>query len=91
MYPDLSYFFNDLIGTDVDNWTSIFKTFGFMLVVALAACGLLLKSELQRKEKEGLILPQKVNVISTEKLTIQDIIINSLFSFLLVLRFQCLS
>lgn len=80
MYPDLSYFFNDLFGTEVDNWTSIFKTFGFMLVVALAACGILLKSELQRKEKEGLILPQKVSVVTSEKLSIQDILINSLFS-----------
>jgi len=80
MYPDLSYFFNDLIGTEVDNWTSIFKTFGFMLVIALAACGILLKSELQRKEKQGLILPQKITIISSEKLSIQDIIMNSLFS-----------
>lgn len=83
MYPDLSYFFNDLLGTDVDNWTSIFKTFGFMLVVALAACGVLLKSELQRKEREGLILPQKVTIITTDRLTTQDIIINCLFSLFL--------
>ena len=52
MYPDLSYFFNDILGTQVDNWTSIIKTFGFMLVVALASCGVLLKSELQRLEKK---------------------------------------
>lgn len=80
MYPDLSYFFNDLLGTDVDNWTSIFKTFGFMLVLALAACGVLLKYELRRKEKEGLILPQKVTIKTSEQLPIQDIILNSLFS-----------
>ena len=80
MYPDLSYLFNALLGTDVDNWTSIFKTFGFMLVVALAACGVLLKYELEQKEKEGLILPQKITLISTEKLSFQDILINSLFS-----------
>jgi hypothetical protein len=98
MYPDLSYFFNDLFGTEVDNWTSIFKTFGFMLVVALAACGILLKSELQRKEKEGLILPQKVSVVTSEKLSIQDILINSLFSLfigakipMLIMNFELLN
>lgn len=95
MYPDLSYFFNDLIGTEVDNWTSIFKTFGFMLVLALAACGILLKSELLRREKEGLILPQKITIVSTEKLSLQDIIINSLFALfigakipMLIMNFQ---
>lgn len=80
MWPDLSYFFHDLIGTDVDNWTSIFKTFGVMLVLALASCGVLLKYELQEKEKQGLILPMKISVIETEKMSFMDIFINSIFS-----------
>lgn len=83
MWPDLSYFFHDLFGTSVDNWTSIFKTFGFMLVLALAACGVLLKYELIQKEKEGLILPLKITVTQSEKLRISDIIINSIFSLVL--------
>ncbi|MBK9744119.1 MAG: hypothetical protein IPO94_14750 [Saprospiraceae bacterium] len=89
MYPDLSYFFNDILGTQVDNWTSIIKTFGFMLVVALASCGVLLKSELQRLEKKGLILPQMVTMTTTNKLSNQDIVINSMFSLFLVLKFPC--
>ena len=82
MYPDLSYFFHDLLGTDVDNWTSIFKTFGVMLVVALASCGVLLKHELKRLEGSGHILPKKVVEETTERLSIQDIIMNALFAFL---------
>lgn len=80
MYPDLSYFFNDLLGTDVDNWTSIFKTFGFMLVMALVACGFLLKSELERYEKQGLVQPSKVVGTQTDTLSNSDIIINTLFA-----------
>ena len=83
MWPDLSYLFHDLFGTNVDNWTSIFKTFGFMLVIALAACGVLLKYELVQKEKEGLILPIKINVVQSEKLRFTDILINSFFSLIL--------
>lgn len=83
MWPDLSYFFNDLIGTDVDNWTSIFKTFGVMLVIALASCGVLLKYELQQKEKAGLILPLKITMVETEKMSYMDILINSLFSLVI--------
>jgi prolipoprotein diacylglyceryltransferase len=83
MWPDISYFFHDLLGTQVDNWTSIFKTFGFMLVCALAACGVLLKYELRDREKKGLILPTKITVVQTEKLSITDILINSLFSLVI--------
>ena len=79
MYPDLSYFFNDIFGTSVDNWTSIFKTFGFLLVLALMACGIFLKYELEQKEKAGLILPQKVKIVTSAKLSITDIVTNSIF------------
>ncbi len=83
MWPDLSYLFHDIFGTNVDNWTSIFKTFGFMLVMALAACGVLLKYELMQKEKEGLILPLKITSVQTEKLKVTDILINSIFALVL--------
>ena len=77
MYPDLSYFFNDLFGTPVDNWTSIFKTFGFMLVMALLACGVFLKYELKRLEREGKILPQNKKVTISQQISITDILMNA--------------
>ncbi|MBK9151888.1 MAG: hypothetical protein IPM26_13230 [Saprospiraceae bacterium] len=80
MYPDLSYLFHDLLGTAPDNWTSIFKTFGFMLVLALMSCGILLKSELKRLESGGLIKPLKITVIKSDKTSLQDIIMNAILS-----------
>ncbi len=80
MYPDLSYFFHDLLGTQADNWISIFKTFGFMLVLALVSTAFLLKSELVRLEKSGKILPKSITTSTSEKMTFQDIIINALFA-----------
>jgi len=80
MYPDLSYFFHELLGTQPDNWISIFKTFGFMLVIALISTSFLLKSELIRLEKTGKILPQHIVNTTSERMTIQDIIINALFA-----------
>lgn len=79
MYPDLSYFFNDLLGTDVDNWTSIFKTFGVMLVLSLTACGVFLRSELLRLEKSGLIKPILVDSKS-KKSSLGEILTNGLFT-----------
>lgn len=77
MYPDLSYFFNDIFGTEVDNWTSVFKTFGFMLVMALLACGVFLKSELKRLERAGKILPQTKVVEISQRSGLTDIILNA--------------
>ena len=57
MYPDLSYLFHDLFGSDYDNWSSIFKTFGLLLALAFLASAYVLKLELIRKEKEGIITP----------------------------------
>ena len=55
MYPDFSYLFHDLFGTEVDNGASIFKSFGVMLGLAFLACGLLVRSELKRLEGLGLV------------------------------------
>ena len=78
MYPDLSYFFNDVFGTQLDNWTSIFKSFGLMLGMAFIACAILLRSELKRLESEGLIKPTKT-IIDNSIVKWQDIVLNSLF------------
>lgn len=59
MYPDLSYFFHDLLGTEVDNWTSIFKTFGLFLVFTFITAHYIVKKELQRKESEGILEPSE--------------------------------
>ncbi|HOY11753.1 MAG TPA: prolipoprotein diacylglyceryl transferase [Saprospiraceae bacterium] len=76
MYPDLSYLFNDLFGTQVDNWTSIFKSFGLMLALAFVACSWLLRSELMRLEKDGLIKPLSVKN-NAKAYTMSDLLLNA--------------
>lgn len=79
MYPDLSYLLHDLFGTQPDNWTSIFKTFGLLLACALLAAGWVLKKELIRLEKEGKIsaTQQKVKSSATQ---MSDVVTNGLIS-----------
>ena len=85
MYPDLSYLLHDLFGTEVDNFFSIFKSFGLMLGLAFLFCGILLKSELKRLQNEGKLKPikylDKSNVISTN-----DIVINALITSAVVAK-----
>jgi prolipoprotein diacylglyceryltransferase len=79
MYPDLSYLFHDLFGTATDNWTSIFKTFGVFLVLALLSCGVLLKYELKRLEKIGWIQPTKKMISVNPRQSLSEILFNGVF------------
>jgi phosphatidylglycerol:prolipoprotein diacylglycerol transferase len=85
MYPDLSYFFNDVFGTPVDNWISIFKSFGFMLGMAFIACYILLRKELQRLESENLIQPTRLKV-ENKGINWQEIGLNGLFLLVLAAK-----
>lgn len=78
MYPDLSYLFHDLFGSSVDNWASIFKTFGLMLALAFVACAWYVKTELKRKEKEGLLAARTKVVETKGGIRIKEIISNSI-------------
>jgi phosphatidylglycerol---prolipoprotein diacylglyceryl transferase len=57
MYPDLSYLFHDLFGTPVDNWASIFKTYGLFLVLAILSAAVIFQRALRRQARQGLYQP----------------------------------
>lgn len=85
MYPDLSYLFHDLFGTAVDNWTSIFKSFGLMLGIAFLACGMLVRSEFKRLELEGKI-SSFTQTIKQGGYTYTDLILNTLITSVLIAK-----
>lgn len=80
MYPDFSYFFHDLFGTAPDNWTAVFKTFGFFLFLAFIASGYILSLELKRKEQQGKLLPITIYPSKTNT-TMRDTVINVILAF----------
>lgn len=57
MYPDFSYIFHDLLGTDVDNGLSFIKTFGFFLALGILTASYILGLELKRRERNGSLKP----------------------------------
>lgn len=83
MYPDLSYFLHDLLGTQPDNWTSIFKTFGLFLVLAILGAAYILLIELKRKERAGRLSPTKVKVVEGLPATWSELLSNAVFGFIL--------
>lgn len=83
MYPDLSYLFHDIFGTQPDNWTSVFKTFGVMLVLSILSAALFFYWELKRKADEGVYQPTVVKIMVGEPASVWEIASNALFGFLL--------
>lgn len=83
MYPDLSYLFHDLFGTPRDNWLSVFKTFGFFLLLAFLVAAWLLKLELRRRERIGQLLPTQTTVVPGKTVTVYDYVFNALFGFVI--------
>lgn len=82
MYPDLSYFLHAIFGTQPDNWTSIFKTFGLFLVLAILGGAYLLYIELKRKAEAGLFVSEQVEVEENKPATIGELISNAIFGFI---------
>lgn len=83
MFPDLSYILHFLIGTEPDNWTSIFKTFGLLLVLAILSAAWTLHYLLKKKAEKGIFKPEKVKVKIGEPASIWDLVSNGFFGFIL--------
>jgi len=78
MYPDLSYLLHDIFGTSVDNWASVFKTFGLLLALALFSTYLLLRSEFKRLESMKVLTPNQVTYVVKEGIDWKELVYNSM-------------
>lgn len=86
MYPDLSYIIHDIFGTAPDNWLSIFKTFGMLLILSFIASAYFLRKELIRKEKEGLLKSSMEQIRLGFGASPMDLILNGLFGLVLGMK-----
>ena len=87
MYPDLSYVFHDLFGTQADNWLSLFKTFGLLVALAVLTAALILKKELERRAAFGQFESTRTKVVSNLPFTIKDHVFNAIFGFIVGFKF----
>ena len=81
MYPDVSYIFHDLFGTQPDNWLSLFKTFGLLVATAVLSAAFLLQKELERRAGIGQFTAVPVKVISNAPFDLKDHVFNAVFGF----------
>ncbi len=83
MYPDFQYLLQSLLGTEMPEWLSIFKTFGFLVALSFFGAAWTLAAELKRKEKDGLIQPTYTTIVTGKPATVSEIIISALVGFLI--------
>ena len=85
MYPDFSYLMHGLVGSEPDNWLSVFKTFGFFLAIAFLVSAVVYYLELRRKARQGFFTPVRATVVEGKPATATEIAMNGLLG--LILRF----
>lgn len=88
MYPDLSYFFHDLLGTAPDNWTAIFKTFGLFLGAAIFTSAFIMYKEFQRKEAEGVLKPYTQTIKINAGIDWKEVLISAFMGFAIGYKFM---
>tara|TARA_Y100000746_G_scaffold127194_1_gene108915 strand:- start:575 stop:1726 length:1152 start_codon:yes stop_codon:yes gene_type:complete len=78
MYPTISHLIEDLFGVYIP---LPIQTFGFWVAIAFIAAAYVIKLELERKEKQGLISSLKVDKVIGKKLSTSEIIISLITGF----------
>ena len=81
MYPNLYYVFKDWFGVE---WKglALFNTFGLMVALSFAAAAYVLSRELQRKEKQGLLLPREESIVVGKSASWGELLTNGLVGFI---------
>lgn len=83
MYPDLSYFMHDLIGTEPDNAFSIVQTFGLLLAFAFLGSAYVLYLDLKRREEIGQLKATKVKRTIGKAASLNELLTNGLLGFII--------
>lgn len=81
MYPDFQYLFQSLFGTEMPQWLSLFKTFGFLVALSFIAAAWAMGQELKRKEQLGLLHPEFISITFGKAVTKSELFISAIVGF----------
>lgn len=82
MYPNLYYFFRDLLGVEWQ-WARFINSFGVFVALAFVSAAYVLTRELQRKEKAGLLGFKEEKIVVGKAATAGELLTNVLLGFLM--------
>jgi prolipoprotein diacylglyceryltransferase len=83
MYPDFQYLLQSIFGTEMPEWLSIFKTFGFLVALSFLGAAWTLTKELKRKESQGLLVPEFTTIEVGHPASTNELLIAALLGFVL--------
>ncbi len=86
MYPDFQYLFQSLFGTDMPQWLSLFKTFGFLVAIAFIGASWATSLELKRKERLGLLVPEFGTITVGQRVTPSELLFSAVVGFIIFLK-----
>jgi phosphatidylglycerol---prolipoprotein diacylglyceryl transferase len=80
MYPNLYYLFKDWFGVKLKG-LEFLNMFGLMVALAFIAAAIVLRKELLRREKQGLLLPREETIVVGKPASITELLLNALAGF----------
>jgi phosphatidylglycerol:prolipoprotein diacylglycerol transferase len=81
MYPNLYFFLKDAFGIEPAGFTRYINSFGLLVAVAFIVAAFFLRSEMKRKEAQGLLTPLEEKIRVGEPATITELLFNLIFGF----------
>mgnify|MGYP000479771659 FL=1 len=81
MYPNLYFAFLDLLGIDLPG-LKVINSFGFFVALAFVVGARIMRSEIARKEREGLFTPGQETVTIGAPVSYADVGLQALTGFI---------
>jgi phosphatidylglycerol---prolipoprotein diacylglyceryl transferase len=81
MYPNLYYLVRDWFGVELKG-LEFLNMFGLMVALSFVAAAIVLRKELQRKGKQGLLLPREETIIVGRPVKLTELLLNAVAGFL---------
>jgi len=82
MYPNLYYAFKDLFGIEL-GFLKMFQSFGVFVALSFILASVCFSIELKRKENEGLLKPDTIQVLTGQKPGMMDYFFSILIGFII--------
>ena len=82
MYPNLYFVFKDWFGVEW-KFLSIFNSFGLFVAISFLICAYVLRLELKRKCKDGVLVPVEQTIIVGKPASIAELLTNFIMGFIL--------
>jgi prolipoprotein diacylglyceryltransferase len=83
MYPNLHFFLKDLFNIEPWGFTKYVNSFGFLVAIAFVVAAFILRSELMRKEKLGLLKPADEKMMIGEPASKLELFLHFIFGFII--------